>query len=172
MSAVRRLQLHSNTFVFRYAAIRLLEIEVFLDRRTAETIATFIEPLTTVKESENEEPPDWVSKLTESMCRDFASPDRQTAREIERTIHNANSGRIYFEQLHLHPVRLGLTFTQEWMEWNPGGETMMVFQFIRGMVRGIASALRGKNHFRCVSNSMFFVGINCERSTDFHFVRG
>lgn len=33
MSAVRRLQNHSNTFVFRYAAIRLLEIEIFLDRR-------------------------------------------------------------------------------------------------------------------------------------------
>lgn len=33
MSAVRRLQLHSNTFVFRYAAIRLLDVEIFLDRR-------------------------------------------------------------------------------------------------------------------------------------------
>jgi hypothetical protein len=33
MSVVRRLQADSNTFVFRYAAIRLLEIEVFLDRR-------------------------------------------------------------------------------------------------------------------------------------------
>jgi hypothetical protein len=149
MSAVRRLQLHSNTFVFRYAAIRVLEIDVFLDRRTAETIATFIEPLTTVKESENEEPPDWVSKLTESMCRDFASPDRQAPREIERTIHNANSGRIYFEQLHLHPVRLGLTFTQEWMEWNPGAEAMMVFQFIRGMVRGICKCIvRNESNIR------------------------
>lgn len=33
MSAVRRLQANSSSFVFRYAAIRLLEIEVFLDRR-------------------------------------------------------------------------------------------------------------------------------------------
>jgi hypothetical protein len=33
MSAVRRLQQHSNTFVFRYAAIRVLEIDIFLDRR-------------------------------------------------------------------------------------------------------------------------------------------
>ena len=33
MSAVRRLQPHSNTFVFRYAALRLLEIDIFLDRR-------------------------------------------------------------------------------------------------------------------------------------------
>ena len=28
MSAVRRLQMHGDTFVFRYAAIRLLEIDV------------------------------------------------------------------------------------------------------------------------------------------------
>jgi hypothetical protein len=33
MSAVRRLQLNSSSLVFRYAAIRLLEIEIFLDRR-------------------------------------------------------------------------------------------------------------------------------------------
>jgi hypothetical protein len=38
MSAVRRLQLHSNTFVFRYAAIRLLDIEIFLDRRCVQPI--------------------------------------------------------------------------------------------------------------------------------------
>lgn len=33
MSAVRRLQEHNNTYVFRYAAIRLLELEICLDRR-------------------------------------------------------------------------------------------------------------------------------------------
>lgn len=33
MSALRRLQSHSSTFVFRYAAVRLLEVEVLLDRR-------------------------------------------------------------------------------------------------------------------------------------------
>jgi SHR-binding domain of vacuolar-sorting associated protein 13 len=34
MSAVRRLQLNSSTFVFLYAAIRLLEVEIYLDRRS------------------------------------------------------------------------------------------------------------------------------------------
>ena len=33
MSAVRRLQPQSSSLVFRYAAIRLLEVEIFLDRR-------------------------------------------------------------------------------------------------------------------------------------------
>jgi hypothetical protein len=78
--------------------------------------------------------PDWLSKLTDSMVRQFARLDRHAPREIEKQIHNANSGRIYFEQLHLHPVRIGLTFTQEWVEWNPGAESILVFQFIRGMV--------------------------------------
>jgi hypothetical protein len=139
MSAVRRLQQHSKTYVFRYAAIRLLEIDLYLDRRTAECIAHFIEPLTLADKEEIVEPRDWVSKLTAGMGRKFAQPDRHAPRDIEKTIHTANSGRIYFEQLHLHPVRLGLTFTQEWMEWSPGTETMMVFQFIRGMA-SIANA--------------------------------
>jgi hypothetical protein len=33
MSAVRRLQQHSTTYVFRYAAFRMLEVDIFLDRR-------------------------------------------------------------------------------------------------------------------------------------------
>lgn len=139
MSAVRRLQQHSSTFVFRYAAIRVLEIDIYLDRRTAEMIAMFIEPITIRKEEANEQPPDWVSDLTSRMGQKFAKPDRRAPRDIEKMIHTANSGRIFFEQLHLHPVRLALTFTQEWMEWNAGSESMMLFQFIRGMA-SIANA--------------------------------
>lgn len=103
--------------------------------RTAEKIAEFIEPLR-IMEAEHEDhdkPPDWVSSLTLTMGQKFAKPDRRAPRGIEKMIHTANSGRIYFEQLHLHPVRLAFTFTQEWMEWNPGSESMMIFQFIRGM---------------------------------------
>jgi hypothetical protein len=104
--------------------------------RTAECIARFIEPLIDSKQDTEAEHPDWVLNLTTSMARKLtdSDPDRDGPREIEKIIHTANSGRIYFEQLHLHPVKLGLTFTQEWMEWNPGAESMMVFQFIRGMV--------------------------------------
>lgn len=64
------------------------------------------------------------------MAMKAVIPDRGTP---ERIIHTANSGRFYFEQLHLHPVRIALTFTQEWMEQNEGNESLMVFQFIRGM---------------------------------------
>ena len=67
------------------------------------------------------------------MERKFAKPDRRAPRDIEKMILTANSGRIYFEQLHLHPIRLAFTFTQEWMELNQGTESLMVLQFIRGM---------------------------------------
>lgn len=112
----------------------VLELMTIFDS-TAETIARFIQPVTMPKEEQTEEAPDWVVYLTTSMDRKFSRPDRRAPRDIEKTIHTANTGRIYFEQLHLHPVRIGLTFTQEWMEWNPGSEAVMVFQFIRGMVR-------------------------------------
>jgi hypothetical protein len=85
-----------------------LLIHTLSSLRTAETIARFIAPLSAFDEAENEEPPDWVFNLTASMGRKFATPDRRAPRDIEKMIHTANSGRIYFEQLHLHPVRLSL----------------------------------------------------------------
>jgi hypothetical protein len=114
--------------------------------RTAETVARFIAPFTFAKEAVSDEAPDFVTNLTVSMGRKFAKPDRSAPREIEKTIHTANSGRIYFEQLHLHPVRLAFTFTQEWMEFNQGIESPMVFQFIRGMA-SIADAPLTFNSF-------------------------
>merc|ERR1712232_42448 len=116
MSAVRRLQEHSTTYVFRYAAFRLLEVNVFLDRRTAETVARFIEPTRTIEDSATNDGPDWISDLTTEMALKYSHPDRRAPFDIETMVLTANSGRIYFEQLHLHPVRLALTFTQEWME--------------------------------------------------------
>ena len=115
---------------------RLTPLSQLVLQRTAECIAHFIEPLFSAKEEEAIEATDWLSKMTANMGTKFALPERDAPREIEKTIHEANTGRIYFEQLHLHPVRIGLTFTQEWMESESTTEheAMMVFQFIRGMV--------------------------------------
>ena len=60
--------------------------------------------------------------------------------EVDTIFQTAIAGRIYFEQLYLHPVRIGLTFTQEWIEAereSQGG--LLIFQFIRGMA-SIANA--------------------------------
>lgn len=82
-----------------------------------------------------EESPNWVATLTAKMARNFSRVNRRIPIDLENTTLTANSGRIYFEQLHLHPVRLGLTFTQEWLDYHEASDTVMVFQFIRGMVR-------------------------------------
>jgi hypothetical protein len=146
------LQPDSNTFVFRYIAIRLLEIDIFLDRRcvdqstkqrqltvllnrTAETIASFIRPLTVARKDVEVNPIAWVGKLTAQQEENFAKPGQTKARDPDLFDQAANSGRLYIEQLHLHPVRLGLTFTQEWMDLSASTDTFLLFQFIRGMVR-------------------------------------
>jgi hypothetical protein len=102
---------------------------------TAETIARFIEPLTRKKEEDFKEPGAWVERVTTDMEILTKSQIQVAPKDIQSTIHSANSGRLYFEQLHLHPVRLSFTFTQEWMEWNPSSQSTMVVQFMRGMVR-------------------------------------
>ncbi|KAL3923336.1 MAG: hypothetical protein SGILL_001715, partial [Bacillariaceae sp.] len=132
-SAVRRLQEHSTTYVFRYAAFRMLELNAYLDRVTAETVARFIEPLVSNRAENSGEAPDYVSDLTNSMVTKFSHVNRCIPADLSLKNHSANSGRFYFEQLHLHPIRISLTFTQEWMELNQGNESVMVFQFIRGM---------------------------------------
>lgn len=113
--------------------------------RTAETIARYTEPVRATEDSSSGETQHWVSDLTIGMAMKYSHPDRRALREIELLTHTANSGRIYFEQLHLHPVRISLTFTQEWMELNEA-ESMMVFQFIRGMA-SIADAPLTFNSF-------------------------
>jgi hypothetical protein len=106
---------------------------------TAEAIARFISPLVVSQEKLGEEPADWLSKLTASMDRDFTTPFQKTPGSVEQLVQTTSIGRIYFEQLQLHPIRLSLTFTQEWMEWDSWSEEMMIFQFIRGMA-SIANA--------------------------------
>jgi len=110
----------------------MLEVSIALDRRTAENVATFFEPVLKSKTDTADEAPDFVSDLTTGMMK-YSQSDRFTPIDIESMIYPANSGRFYFEQLHLHPVRIALTFSQEWMEFNEGNEVAMLFQFLRGM---------------------------------------
>lgn len=105
-------------------------------KRTAETIANFIRPLTVASEEQLEmNLAAWVSTLTRRMDDKFAKPGQRKIRDLDLFDQVANSGRLYVEQLHLHPVRLGLTFTQEWMDLSVSSDTFLLFQFIRGMVR-------------------------------------
>jgi hypothetical protein len=104
-------------------------------KRTTETMARFVQPLMLLRDETREEPPDWVAKLTKGMEREFSRSHHKSVKSSDSFVYSANSGRIYLEQLHLHPVRIGLTFTQEWIESDTETDTAMIFQFIRGMVR-------------------------------------
>jgi hypothetical protein len=130
-SAVRRLQEHSTTYVFRYAAFRMLEVSISLDRRTAESVAHFFEPILQSKADTADDAPDFVSELTIGMVK-YSQSDRCIPADVE-SMNSSVSGRFYFEQLHLHPLRLTLTFSQESMEFDQSNEVAMLFQFIRGM---------------------------------------
>lgn len=112
----------------------IFDLFSFLNR-TTETIARFIQPLLMPHEEVLDESPNWVATLTAKMARNFSRINRRVPIYLENVTLTANSGRIYFEQLHLHPVRLVLTFTQEWLDHLEASDTVLVFQFIRGMVR-------------------------------------
>mmetsp|Transcript_18923 Transcript_18923/g.40971 ORF Transcript_18923/g.40971 Transcript_18923/m.40971 type:complete len:1580 (+) Transcript_18923:41-4780(+) len=130
LSAVRSIQEHSETLVLSYCALRILDIEICLDRKTAETIAQFLHPLRKARDEQKDM--NWTSTLTSKMKTRYSNPSK-LPRDVEKNVHTANSGRIYLEKLHLHPLRLSLTFTQEGLEWNPVTEGLMIFQLIRGM---------------------------------------
>ena len=126
----------------------------------------------------HEELPDWVSKLTTNMERNFAKTGPRSPRALDKAVHTANSGRIYVEQLHLHPVRLGLTFTQEWIDLNAGADTVMVFQFIRGMVRTRIFLWKRELVLKARFLTAPFLfqiyrtaGLNCQRTSRLHLVR-
>lgn len=129
-SAVRSIQEHSETLVISYCALRILEAEICLDRKTAERIARFLHPLRKARDEEQSDE-NCISSLTSKMKTSHSRPNK--LRDIEKIVHTSNSGRIYLEKLHLHPIRLSLTFTQEGLEWNPATEGLVVFQLIRGM---------------------------------------
>lgn len=76
---------------------------------------------------------DFADDMTIEMAMLHAHLDKRAPGDFEMMSQSANSGRIYFEQLHLHPIRISLTFTQEWNEQGQGTESIMLFQFMRGM---------------------------------------
>ena len=116
--------------------MRILDIDISLDRKTAEKIAQFLHPIRKARD-ERKDINNWSSTLTDKMKSRYSNhPSRlpRAARDAEKMIQSANTGRVNIEQLQLHPLRLSLTFTQEGMDWNnPETEGLMIFQLIRGM---------------------------------------
>ena len=100
--------------------------------RTAETISRFLHPLHRSREDNiNEE---WIAALTSKLSARYSRVRVKASHEIEKMAYTANTGRIYLEHLHIHPIRFFLTFTQQEVEdVDPDAEEFIAIQFIREM---------------------------------------
>ena len=134
LSAVRKLELDASTYNFSYVALRVLPIDIRLDRRTTETIARFIEPMRQVREEQGD-PESFIDELTSIMSKRFSSLDGMVPLDLEESGTLSTSGRIYIERLNLHPIRIFLTFSQQLVgeNWNSASQGLIVFQIIRGL---------------------------------------
>ena len=132
-SIVRRLNDKEKTLIISYAALRILEAGIYFDTKTAETLVTFLLPfLEARKDDINIDL--WLTTLTSEMSSKYSLGRRRAPRDVKKMIHNANLGRVYIEILHLHPLKLSLTFKQEWLDSNSAGtEGLIMFELIRGM---------------------------------------
>ena len=75
----------------------------------------------------------WVLDYTEQISEDYKSAG------LTCSDYTINTDRLYIEQLHLHPVRISLTFTQEWNVDHSNSEGPALLHYIR-VVPSIANA--------------------------------
>lgn len=100
--------------------------------RTAEAISRFLKPFHRSREDQIDEK--WIVALTSKLSARYSRVRVKASHEIERMAYTANTGRIYLEHLHIHPIRFFLTFTQQEIEdADSVSEDFIATQFIRDM---------------------------------------
>lgn len=100
--------------------------------RTAETISRLLHPFHRSREDNINE--DWIAALTTKLSARYSRVRVKASHEIEKMAYTANTGRIYLEHLHIHPVRFFLTYTQQEVQGvDPVAEDFIAIQFIRDM---------------------------------------
>lgn len=100
--------------------------------RTAETISRLLHPFHRSREDNIKE--DWIVALTTKLSARYSRVSVKASHEVEKMAYTANTGRIYLEHLHIHPVRFFLTYTQQEVEGvDPVAEDFIAIQFIRDM---------------------------------------
>ena len=143
LSVVRKLQAHATTYVFPYLALRILPVDLRLDRRTTELLARFFRPIKRIREDQVS-PHEYVRSIALSMTQnqsngreglDFFTSLEGGARRLK-----PNEGRVYIEQMILHPVLVSLTFSQHWFEeTESASDGIFAIEFFRGLT-SISSA--------------------------------
>lgn len=99
--------------------------------RTAETISRLLHPFHRSREDNINE--DWIAALTTKLSARYSRISVKASHEVEKMAYTANTGRIYLEHLHIHPVRFFLTYTQQEVGVDPVAEDFIAIQFIRDM---------------------------------------
>lgn len=108
VSAIRKSSDIKSSQVYRYVAIRLLDLTIMLDRRTVETIMDFLESIQSYQNPTGFEMKSWIVQFTNDISQD------QSGGMLSVSDYKINHDRLYIEELHLHPARITLTFTQDW----------------------------------------------------------
>ena len=103
--------------------------------RTAETLLSFFEPIRSIKRLHSQQPQEWIRSITQDMAdRHLNKIDTGTiGGDPIQNFDITDSGRVYIEHFHLHPIRLSLTFSQEWVDSSSIFEGVQIFQFIQSM---------------------------------------
>ncbi len=91
-------------------------------KSTAEVISQLLEPLQ-IREIMK------AKKVMAHLTRTTVATEWPT--DIQDVTNIMTSRRIYIEQLHLHPIRISLTFTQEWGSGTGDSEKSVMMQYIR-----------------------------------------
>jgi hypothetical protein len=93
-----------------------------LKNRTAEAISRMVKPFKTIE----------IIKLTNLMAHiTETNEDVTQCTSIQDVASIMTSRRVYIEQLHLHPIRISFTFTQEWENSAIDSEKSMILQYVR-----------------------------------------
>ena len=86
---------------------------------TAETLSQIVKPLQSKE------------KLKVDACDTSKTYFFRPSTNIQDVTNIMTSRRIYIEQLHLHPIRISFTFTQDWENKSIDSETSMVLHYVR-----------------------------------------
>jgi len=139
-SAVRHLQTDAKTFIFPYVALRVLPVDLSLDRRTTEAFARFFEPMRKIQEKQVD-PEEFLADITSSSVLGKSALRDASLNSGDEESLKATSDRIYIEKMILHPIRVSLTFNQLGLDDSTSTDGLFFIEFFRSLASITAAPL-------------------------------
>ena len=79
----------------------------------------------------------WINDLTENMAQKKEVGRKDITKDS--SLYKPKSDRIYCEQLHLHPIRVSVTFSQQWNVLDTDSASPAILEYIK-MVPSLTNA--------------------------------